>query len=107
MKTGKEIFKFLKDEPIEKIEYIYFDVSGAGNIKIIKEPHSLCGESCGFSFGVSWGRYGYSGGVLGRDEAKRMAEFMLAKIAECDESEEDERIRKYKEIANEGRKIIQ
>ena len=72
---------------------IYFKVPGAGDIFMSKECHTHTGSACGFSFGVEWGIHGFSGGVLGRNEAKRMAEFILQKCSEVRETEEEELIR--------------
>lgn len=77
---------------------ILFDVQGAGRIEISEQPHSMCGSAVGFSFGVSWGAYGFYGGVIGRDEAKKMAEYMLSEIAKCEETEEEERTRRTREL---------
>ena len=74
------------------IPMIYFDVPGAGDICISEDCHHSTGKVVGFSFGVEWGRYGFSGGVIGRDEAKRMAEFILSKCNEVSETMEEERI---------------
>ncbi len=55
----------------------YFNVIGAGTIAISKECKYVCGKEDGFSFGVEWGRYGFAGGVLSKDEARRLAEHIL------------------------------
>jgi hypothetical protein len=72
---------------------IYFEVSGAGDICMSESCHDSTGQVIGFSFGVEWGRYGFFGGVIGRDEAKRMAEFILQKCAETTETMQEERER--------------
>lgn len=56
----------------------YFDVAGAGKIEIGKNCNSNTGKAFGFTFGVSWGRFGYSGGVLDREDAKKMADFIIS-----------------------------
>ena len=71
-------------------DYMHFDVHGAGTIEISDNCHVFCGGVVGFHFGVEWGRHGYAGGVLGRDEAKRMAEYILNKCSEVNESMSDE-----------------
>lgn len=63
-----------------------FKVAGAGDICIGNSCSDSTGRVVGFSFGVEWGQYGFIGGVLGRDEAKRMAEFILKKCAEASEN---------------------
>lgn len=49
-------------------------VAGAGQISISKEIGHSTGGAFGFGFGVSWSRHGIQcGGVLGKDEAMRLA----------------------------------
>lgn len=79
---------------------LYFDVPGAGKIRMSEDCHSACGYVVGFSFGVEWGRYGFCGGVIGRDEAKRMAEFILKKCSETQEPMKEEYSRRFPEILN-------
>lgn len=64
-----------------------FDVAGAGNVCISKDPCHFTGSAYGFGFSVSWGSSLYIGGVLGLEEAKRMAEFILEKYNEQTKSE--------------------
>lgn len=71
----------------------FFECRGAGNLEFGTNPHCRCGNAVGFHIGVSWGRYGYGGGVIGRDNAKRLAELILQKISECQETEDEERAR--------------
>ena len=71
-------------------DYMHFDVPGAGKIELGDNCHTSTGFVVGFSFGVEWGRHGYAGGVLGRDEAKRIAEYILNKCSEVNESMSDE-----------------
>lgn len=72
---------------------VYFEVPGAGDICMSESCHHSTGQVVGFSFGAEWGRYGFCGGVMGRDEAKRMAEFILQKCAETTETMQEERER--------------
>lgn len=72
---------------------VYFKVPGAGNICMSESCHHTTGRVVGFSFGVEWGIHGYCSGVIGRDEAKRMAEFILQKCAETAETMREERAR--------------
>lgn len=60
--------------------YEYFDVPGAGKIQISNEPTSMTGGAVGFSFGVEWGQYGYSGGVIDKKEAVRLARHILRSV---------------------------
>lgn len=66
----------------------FYKVAGAGEISLSEWPSS-CGNSAGISIGISWGKYGYAGGVLGYGEAKRMAEFLLEMCAKETRSEEE------------------
>lgn len=75
-----------------------FEVQGAGEIEISKSPFSKTGTAVGFSFGVSWGRHGFCGGVLGRDEARRLANFILETVNAVPESEQDEMERRKREM---------
>lgn len=75
-----------KPEPMVYIKkdnnyYTYFEVAGAGKIQIGKNCLSRTGRSFGFSFGVEWGRFGYAGGVLDREDAKKLAEHILSEYA--------------------------
>lgn len=72
--TEEEIKKF-NEENNE-----YFEVPGAGKIQISKEPTSMTGGAIGFSFGVEWGQYGYSGGVIDKKEAVRLARHILRSV---------------------------
>lgn len=68
-----------------------FEVQGAGFISFSTDPHAWTGNVVGFHVGASWSKYGLgSGGVMGRAEAKRLAEFILKQIEGIDESEADE-----------------
>lgn len=67
------------EEPIE-IECVYFDVPGAGKIQISRSTSVRTGSAEGFSFGVEWGRHGYAGGVLSREEAVRLSNFILRSV---------------------------
>lgn len=89
-KRNREYIKLDTNEPS-----IYFDVPGGGKIRMSENGHSVCGKAVGFSFGVEWGRYGYCGGVLGRDEAKRMAEFIIQKCSEIQEPMIEEYKRRF------------
>ena len=68
------------------VQSLYFKVNGAGDICMSERCNHLAGCGLGFSFDVEWGRHGFVGGVIGIDEAKRMAEFILQKCAETTET---------------------
>jgi len=57
-----------------------FRVDGAGNISISNSPECRCGGKNGFAFDVSWGQYGYVGGVLSKEEAIKLAEHILSNV---------------------------
>lgn len=77
---------------------ILFNVAGAGIIAIGPTCHAMCGETVGFSFGVSWGRHGYTGGVMGRTEALRFAKMIVESCGEAAETEQEEASRRYKDL---------
>jgi hypothetical protein len=69
-----------KKNPYEKVTF--FNVPGAGEIAISDNPTHLTGGAAGFGFSVSWSDSGLGcGGVLGITEAKRLANFILEKVA--------------------------
>lgn len=68
----------------------FFRVAGAGDISISNSPHWLTGSAVGFDISISWASGGFSGGVIGRGEAKKLAEFILEKVNAVKISEEDE-----------------
>ena len=57
--------------------YLHFKVNGAGRIQITEDCQHSCGREEGFSFGVEWGKHGFAGGVLPKEEAKKLAEHIL------------------------------
>jgi hypothetical protein len=59
---------------------IKIEVPGAGDIEISLEPNYTTGGVQGFSFGVSWGEYGYAGGVLSKVEARKLASHIMRKL---------------------------
>ena len=56
---------------------MYIDVAGAGKIEISKLADWSCGGETGFSFGVEWGNNGYTGGLISKDDAIKLAEHIL------------------------------
>ena len=55
-----------------------FEVQGAGHVHVGKSPNSWCGTAVGFHVDVTWGKYGRAGGVMDRDEAKRLADHIYS-----------------------------
>lgn len=91
-RTGDRIERVIKNrklldevgQPYEGIQSVedttrslYFEVAGAGKFEISKGCRNQTGYSHGFHIGVSWGRYGYIGGVMDREVAKELAEHIL------------------------------
>lgn len=66
----------MTEEELEKY-YEEFYVPGAGKIRISIDPSYKTGDAIGFTFGVEWGRNGYTGGVLDKKEAIRLARHIL------------------------------
>lgn len=60
--------------------YEYFDVPGAGKIQISKDPTYRTGDANGFAFGVEWGKHGYTGGVIDKEEAIRLARHIMRSV---------------------------
>ena len=80
--------KNFKQYPYEKVTF--FDVAGAGEICLSDNPTHLTGSAAGFVFSVSWSDSGLGiGGVLGITEAKRLANFILEKVATETRTEEE------------------
>lgn len=73
-----------------------FDVKGAGKLILGKTPHSMCGGSVGFS--LSW--TDRPGGVLGRSEALRFANYILDSLKDVSEPEHIEYERRIKAFMN-------
>lgn len=84
-KKKKEIFKYPPSRGT-----ILFPVIGAGYISMGSHAHDATSYHVGFSFSVSWGRNGYLGGILGREDAIRLANHILEACKDIKESEFDE-----------------
>ena len=69
----------MTEEELEK-SYEYFEVPGAGKIQISIDPNYRTGDAQGFSFGVEWGLNGYTGGVIDKKEAVRLARHILRSV---------------------------
>lgn len=88
MNCIKRLFKKKDNWKMKNTSGRLYEVAGAGHITITGFPH-LCGGRAGFGFGVSWGEYGYIGGVLGMEEARRLANDLLEIINAQTETEEE------------------
>lgn len=96
---GKRNANYSPIAPIQPIRHIQqspcsddiiFTVNGAGYVAIGSNAHNRCGQAIGFGFGVSWGQHGYVGGVIGREQAKRLAAHIIQACEGITESELDE-----------------
>jgi len=58
-------------------EEVRFKVAGAGELILGTGINTVCGGLIGFHLGVTWGNHGESGGVIDREDAKRLADFIL------------------------------
>jgi len=56
---------------------LFVEVLGAGKMKISKSINHYCGGTFGFSIEPSWTAYGYSGGVMSHEDARKMATMIL------------------------------
>lgn len=80
----------------ETEDVIIFETPGCGFFKIRKNPKYACGDRVGFSIGINFdGSEKFAGGVMGRDDAKVLAEFILKSISETPETEEEEYKRRF------------
>lgn len=71
---------------------------GAGILRIGTSAHLRCGGRMGFNIGVSWGRHGFTGGILPRREAEKLIKMLYEQLKDITESEEDEYARLEKEM---------
>ncbi len=78
-----------------------FIVGGAGTLGVGKCVGGWSAGSYGFSIGVSWGQHGYSGGVLGINEAKRLAEHILEQLKYVEGTEQENSDRALNRLRNE------
>jgi len=54
-----------------------FEIIGAGDLRISESNQCQSGGKSGFSIGVSWTKYPYSGGLIPNDEAIKLAKHIL------------------------------
>lgn len=68
-----------EDKPLAGRTFVTrkFRVTGAGSIRISADTDYQCRQDTGFDFGVEWGCFGYTGGVLLAGEALRLAIHIL------------------------------
>jgi hypothetical protein len=80
--------KFIKDHISD--DDTTFNVVGAGTIKLGGNASCCCGHRAGFHFGVSWSEHGEDcGGVLSREQAKRLADRIYEVLNSCTDTEEE------------------
>lgn len=75
-----------------KDDYLFFEVQGAGDISVYKKYGGSCGTAVGFSIGVEWGRYGFVGGCIDLDEAKRLADFIIEEYNKLTDEDKQRRL---------------
>lgn len=78
--------------PIDKSKYLSFEVRGSGVLYVSLSPHHMCGlNNVGFSIRSTDSTYGEDyGGVLGRENAIRLAHHILETCTKITETEEQE-----------------
>lgn len=64
---------------MSKLKRKTFRVAGAGHIELSADPNCETGNARGFYFNCSWSQYA-SGGVLGVEEARKLAKAILKGI---------------------------
>lgn len=69
----------MKEKKLKEINYEYLSirVNGAGKFIISYSDNWTCGGEKGFSVGASWGKYGYFGGTMPKEEARKLANHIL------------------------------
>lgn len=72
-----------------EIEQERFDIIGAGELIISRSPNWTCGNEVGFSLDVTWGRFGETGGMIPREEARRLANLILEELSKDLKSKEE------------------
>ena len=67
-----------KEIDVNSIKYLEIDISGAGKIKISKNPNWSTGGKTGFSFDTNWGSESpyLSGGVLSISDAQILINYI-------------------------------
>lgn len=61
-------------------DHVDYEVIGAGNLRISKSCTWQCGGEQGFSIGVEWGKNGYAGGLLPKDDAVMLARHIIRTV---------------------------
>ena len=76
-------FEFIKKE--REYGETTYEVVGATPIVLGSNANSICGRVAGFNFNIQ----GKAGGVLSRDEAKRLADRIYEVLGECEETQQE------------------
>ena len=94
-RSRKRELLLVKQLPFAKEESHIYDVPGAGFIAVSKYCGVRTGKALGFSLGCSWSHAGLIGGVLGFEEARRLANHLLDASSKytLSESQELEKIK--------------
>lgn len=61
-------------------DYVDYEVIGAGSLRISKTCTWKCGGKTGFGLGVEWGKHGFTGGVISKEEAIIMARHIIRTV---------------------------
>jgi len=77
-----------------------FPVTGAGIVSVSNSASASCGDTVGFSIGVSWGRHGYAGGVISRTEALKLAKHIIEACNACNMTEAEVLGKRTQDIAS-------
>lgn len=58
----------------------YYEIIGAGKLEVSKKSNYQCGGKEGFTVGVEWGKHGFAGGVLSKEDAMKLVEHILKEL---------------------------
>ncbi len=65
-------------------EGAHFEVVGAGELQVGQSSLGRCGPATGVALGVSWGTYGYAGGVIDKKDVVRLIAHLQSVLAEVE-----------------------
>ena len=61
-------------------DYVDYEVIGAGKLRISKTCTWQCGFKEGFNVGVEWGKHGFAGGVISKEDAIIMTRHIIRTV---------------------------
>lgn len=74
----KDRYKILEKDHVRNN---YYKVVGAGELQVSKKANSDCGTiKNGFHIGVSWGKHGFAGGAISREDAWLLAKRIAVEL---------------------------